>query len=186
VLTFGVPGLEAASGTVNGAVARVGSASITKAAFRHWLTVANDATQASTGVAAPPLPRPPDYTACIAAHRTQPSDATKSTSELKALCAAAYHSLLTQVMIYLIESIWIQGEAVARGATVTAAQVEASYEAQRKTSKPSLATTAELNSFLAKSGETIKDQRLGDRTPDPAVATGDDCLAADQQELVEH
>src|ERR1017187_5902485 len=49
VLSFGVPGLEAASGTVNGAVARVGSASITKVAFRHWLTVAKDATQTSTG-----------------------------------------------------------------------------------------------------------------------------------------
>jgi hypothetical protein len=157
VLSFGVPGLEAASGTVNGAVARVGSASITKVAFRLWLTVANDATQASTGVAAPPLPLPPDYTACIAAHRERPSDATKSTSELKALCAGAYHSLLKQVMSYLIQSIWIQGEAVARGVTVTPAQVGASYEAQRKTAKPSLATTAELNSFLAKSDQTIKD-----------------------------
>jgi peptidylprolyl isomerase len=157
VLSFGVPGLGAASRPVNGAVARVGSASITKAAFRHWLTVANDATQASTGVAAPTLPLPPDYTACIAARRTQPSDATKSTSELKALCAGTYQSLVKQVMNYLIQSIWIQGEAVARGVTVTRAQVKASYEAQRKTSKPSLATTAELNSFLAKSGQTIKD-----------------------------
>src|SRR5580692_3124678 len=53
------------------AVAVVGSAPITKAAFAHWEVVANDSNQASTGIAAPPLPVPPDYTACIAYGKKQ-------------------------------------------------------------------------------------------------------------------
>jgi foldase protein PrsA len=141
------------SGVPGGAIAVIGSAPITKAALDHWMVVANDSTQASTGAAAPPLPVPPDYTACVAKGQTTGSSA----SAAKTLCAQQYQSLLTEVESFLIQAIWIQGEAVDRGVKVTNAQVETSYNTQRKASKPALTTAAELNTFLAKSGQTISD-----------------------------
>jgi foldase protein PrsA len=137
------------------AVAQVGNASITKAALDHWLTVANNSPQVSTGVAAPPLPVPPDFTACVAAQRKQAP--TSSTSTLKALCAQNYQSLLTQVLNYLIQTIWIQGEANDRGVGVTPKQVDAGFLQERKLSTPPLVTPAELTLFLAKSGQTVTD-----------------------------
>jgi hypothetical protein len=119
--------------------------------------VANDAGQASTGKAAPPLPVPPDYAACTASLREQPAHSGGSAAALKALCATQYRSLVSEVMNFLIQAIWIEGEANARGLSVTAAQVDASYSSQRRSSSPPLVTPAELNAFLAKSGQTRRD-----------------------------
>jgi peptidylprolyl isomerase len=138
-------------------VAVVGSAVISRAAFDHWATVANDAGQASTGKAAPPLPVPPDYTACIASLGAQPAHSGASAAALKALCATSYHSLVSEVMDFLVQAIWIEGEANSRSVSVTAAQIDASYQSQRHSSKPPLDTTSELNAFLAKSGQTRRD-----------------------------
>ena len=138
-------------------VAQVGSAPVTMAAFNHWLVVANDSTQASTGQPAPVLPVPPNYTACINASRSTPSTSTKTA--LKGLCQARYQSLVTAVMTYLIQALWVEGEGHADGVHVTQAQVQKAYEARRKASVPSLATSAELNHFLASSGETVGDMQ---------------------------
>jgi hypothetical protein len=146
----------AASG---GPVAVVGSAEISHAAFRHWLIVANDAGQASTGKAAPPLPLPPTYAACIAALQATPADAGDTAAQLRASCVKSYRALVKDVMNYLIQAIWVEGEANARGITVTRAQVKAEFQAQRKTTTPPLTTAAELDSFMAKSGQTLADLR---------------------------
>jgi peptidylprolyl isomerase len=140
-------------------VATVGGLAITDAAFTHWETIANDANQASTGVGAPPLPVPPDYSACVAALRAQSSTASDSVGVLEGLCAKNYRALRTEVMNFLVQAIWIEGEAKVVGVSVTAAQVDASFAAQRKSSKPPLVTTSELNAFLAKSGQTVADLR---------------------------
>jgi len=150
--------LGACGGGIPGnAVAQVGSAPITQAALDHWMAVANDAGQAANGTAAPPLPVPPDFTACIAGQKKQAANASSTHSALKALCQQQYTSLVQEVMQYLIESLWIEGEAHDKGVKVTDAQVEKSYEQQRKTSKPPLTTTKALDTFLAKSGQTITD-----------------------------
>ena len=140
-----------------GPVAVIGSVVVSRAEFHHWVTVANDAGQSSTGKAAPPVPVPPGYGTCIASLRKQPAHSGGSAAALKALCASSYRALTGEVMNFLIQAIWIEGEANARGISVTAAQVAASYAAQRRTSKPPLLTTAELNTFLAKSGQTRRD-----------------------------
>ena len=140
-----------------GPVAVIGSVVVSRAAFAHWAVVANDAGQASTGKAAPPLPVPPDYAACIASLRAQPAHSGGSAAALKALCATQRRSLVSEVMNFLIQAIWIEGEANARGLSVTKAQVDASFASQRRSSKPSLVTQAELNAFLAKSGQTRPD-----------------------------
>lgn len=138
-----------------GAVAAIGSVAITQAEFDHWIVVANDANQAAAGAAAPPLPVPPDYAGCIAALRKQRTG--QSDDALKAVCAQQYGSLSQEVMGFLIKSIWIEGEASARGIVVTRAEVDRSYEAQRRAARPSLDTVAELDAFLAKTGQTVRD-----------------------------
>jgi parvulin-like peptidyl-prolyl isomerase len=65
--------------------------------------------------------------------------------------------LVTEVLTYLIQSVWMQGEATDRGVAVTPAQVATSFQQERKAATPPLTTVAELNSFLAKSGETVAD-----------------------------
>jgi len=152
----GSSGATGASGA-GGPVAAIGSAAISRAQFAHWITVANDAGQAVTGKVAPAVPVPPDFTACIALLRTQPTQAGDTDAVLKQGCASSYGKLVSEVMAFLIQAIWIEGEANARGVAVTGAQVDASYAAQRRTSKPSLKTAAELNAFLAKSGQTRTD-----------------------------
>jgi foldase protein PrsA len=138
-------------------VAEVGSSPITMAAFNHWLVVANDSNQASAGTPAPALPVPPDYTACIKASKATPGDAGESTKQLKSLCQGRYQSLTTDVMNYLIQALWVEAEGKAKGIKVTAKQVSKSFLQQRKTSTPSLATSTQLNRFLAASGQTIGD-----------------------------
>jgi hypothetical protein len=138
-------------------VAVIGSVAITKGAFDHWVSIANDAGQVSSGKAAPAVPVPPDFTACIATLRSEPNRAGDNDETLKELCSAGYNTLVSEVMEYLIQSIWIQGEANGAGVSVTQAQVGASYAAQRRASAPPLDTTAELNAFLAKSGQTRLD-----------------------------
>jgi foldase protein PrsA len=145
------------SGVPGNAVAVVGSAPVTKAAFAHWEVVANDANQASTGVAAPPVPVPPDFTACIAAAKKVPASSTQTAAQLKVTCQQQYSALVTEVMNFMIQALWIEGEAVQRKVHVTQAQITKSYNAQRTSSKPPLKTDTELNAFLAKSGQTNAD-----------------------------
>lgn len=148
------------SGVPGDAVASVSGVAITKTALQHWLVVANNTTQASTGAAAPPLPVPPNYTACVASERKQPSDKNSSLSSLKQLCAQSYQSLLSEIMNFLIQSVWLQGEAVDRGVKVTNAQVTKAFNSERDSSTtPVLKTNAEFNAFLAKAGETAADLR---------------------------
>jgi foldase protein PrsA len=147
------------SGVPGDAVAVVGSAPITKAAFAHWEVVANDSTQASTGAAAPVIPVPPDFTACIAAAKKQATSAGQTAAQLKSGCQQQYTALMTEVMNFMIQALWIEGEAVDRHVTVTPAQITKSYNKQRANSKPPLKTDAELNAFFAKSGQTAADLR---------------------------
>ena len=158
------------SGIPGDAVGVVGSAPITKAAFAHWEVVANDASQASTGTVAAPLPVPPDFIACIATAKAAPAAASQTSTQLKALCQQQYTSLVGEVMNFLIQALWIEGEAADRGVKVTSAQIAKSYQTQRATSKPPLTTDKALNNFLAKSGQTKRD--LLWRTQLNLLATG--------------
>ena len=152
------------------AVAVVGSAPISKADFAHWEVVANDASQASAGTVAPPVPVPPDFTACIAAAKKLPASASETSAQLKASCQQQYSAIISEVMNFLIQALWIEGEAIDRHVNLTQAQIRKSYEQQRITSKPPLTTQAELNNFFAKSGQTKAD--LLWRTKLNLLATG--------------
>jgi parvulin-like peptidyl-prolyl isomerase len=145
------------SGVPGDAVAVVGQAKISKAAFAHWETVENDAVQLSSGTKAPPLPVAPDYTACINSLKKQATTSSESAGQLKAACKQDLTGLTNQVMSYLIEAIWVQGVAHEDHVTVTAKQLAHGFATQRKTNK--LQTKKALNHFLAASGQTVGDLR---------------------------
>ncbi|HEY1778446.1 MAG TPA: hypothetical protein VGG41_19980 [Solirubrobacteraceae bacterium] len=154
----GASGVTGATGPVitTGPVAAIGSVVITRAQFDHWITVANDDGR-TTGKPAPAVPVPPDYTDCISSLRSEPAQAGATDAALEQLCAARYQTLVFDVMTFLIQAVWIEGEANARNVSVTPGQINASYALQRRTAKPSLATASELTNFLAKSGQTRPD-----------------------------
>jgi foldase protein PrsA len=130
------------------AVVQIGNASITTAALDHWLAVANDTNQASTGVAAPALPLPPDYTKCVAEQRKSAGSTATNTTTLKALCTQSYQALVNQILPFLIQTIWIQGEAADRGVKVTQAKLESSFRQARNASNPPGETIADLKWYL--------------------------------------
>ncbi len=146
------------SGMPGNAVVQIGNATITKAALIHWLGVANDASQVQSNTKAPPLPLPPDYTACVAAQQAAASTSSAGqTATFKATCASNYQTLQTEVLNYLITTYWLQAEAYDRHVHVTAAQVNKAFLKERKTANPPLATAAEMDKFLAASGQTLND-----------------------------
>jgi hypothetical protein len=146
------------SGMPGNAVVQIGNATITKAAVIHWLAIDNDASQVQSDTKAPPLPLPPDYTACVAAQQAATSvHSAGQTATFKASCDTNYHTLLNDVLNYLIGEYWLQGEAYDRHVHVSAASVTKTFKQERKLAKPPLATAAEMNSFLAASGQTLKD-----------------------------
>ncbi|MGA2469407.1 MAG: peptidyl-prolyl cis-trans isomerase [Solirubrobacteraceae bacterium] len=146
-------------GVPSNAVATVGSATLSKAQFNHWLTVEYDTQSAQVGTP-PPLPVPPHYTACVAYYRTlAASESVKATtSEFKANCASQYSQLKQQVMELLLVSVWIQGEANDRGLHVTSAQVAKQVKTTIAAQFP---TPGEFTQHLIRVGETTQDFRYG-------------------------
>jgi foldase protein PrsA len=144
------------SSVPSNAVAAVGNAKVLKTAFVHWLTVANDSNYVGTGTTPPPVPLPPDYTACVAASRATAKVAkgTSKTAALEKACAASFSALMPTVIEFLVQDYWVQGEAVDRHVHVSNASVLKTYNTEVKQEFP---TTAKFNTFLAESGETVAD-----------------------------
>src|SRR5579871_2826341 len=150
------------SGLPGNAVVQIGDATITQAALDHWIAIANDTSQTQSGAKAPPLPLPPDYKACVAgqqkaAGNTAASRSPTQVAGYRASCQSTYNSLVSEVLDYLIPEMWLQGEAFDRGVHLTAKQIDAAYAQERRSAVPPLVTTAELNKFMAASGQTVAD-----------------------------
>jgi foldase protein PrsA len=141
-------------GVPGGAVATVDGESIDKSAFDHWLSVATRA-----GGRASQVPKPPDYTACVAQKRkTQPELATRdrkgTDAKLKAQCAREYSALREQVLELLVTQRWIEGEAEDMGISVGRSEVQRSLARQRAQSFPN---EGDFQKFLEQSGQTERD-----------------------------
>ena len=148
------------SGLPGDAVVQVGNATITRAALVHWLGVANDASQVKSNTKAPPLPLPPNYTACVAAQQAATTThSAGQTSTFQATCASSYQTLLGVILPYLITTYWLQAEAYDRGVHVSQTEISKAFATERKGANPPLATAAQLRSFLAASGQTVNDLR---------------------------
>jgi foldase protein PrsA len=161
---FASAGLAACGGGIPGdSVAKVGSMSITKATFGHWLNVAAASSSASTTTSKPVVPEPPAYTACIAHLKaTSAATATKGTktpsaATLKTECEAQYKSLSSEVLGFLISSNWVLGEASELGISVSDATVKKELE---KTKDQEFPKNAEFEKFLQSSGQTVSDLLL--------------------------
>jgi foldase protein PrsA len=149
--------LGCGGGSIPGnAVATVDGTEITKSSFDHWINIA-----AKSG-GQTEVPKPPEYTACIANKRkTLPKPAKgqpKTTdAQLKTQCKQEYEALRDQVLQLLISFQWIQGEAEEQGIKVTDAEVKKQFETQKKASFPK---EADYQKFLKDSGQSQEDIML--------------------------
>ncbi len=152
--------LAAGCGGVPGnAVAEVDGQTIEKSSYDHWVNVA--ARSSGQGAKAT-VPKPPDYTECIAAKRkTTPKPAKgqpKVTDEqLKTQCKQEYEQLRDQVLQLLISFQWLQGEAKEQGIKISDAEVKKSFDTQKKQSFPK---DADYQKFLKDSGQSEADIML--------------------------
>ena len=112
LIALAVPALAlAACGGVPGnAVAEVDGEAIEKTQFDHWMTVAAK----SGGQPGATVPKPPEYTECVAGLKKQQPKPAKgqpkvSDSQLKTQCKQQYEALRDQVVQLLASFEWIEG-----------------------------------------------------------------------------
>jgi foldase protein PrsA len=134
------------------AVATVGDTSIKKAEFGKWLkTAQQSASQGATAVSY----EPPDYKACVAAKKKQPTSGKKqTTADLRKTCKTEFDQIKKQVMQFLIQAQWVEQEAEQQDIKLTTAQVRKSFEDQKKSAFPN---DKAYKQFLKSSGMTEQD-----------------------------
>jgi foldase protein PrsA len=155
----------ACGGVPGNSVARVDDATIKKATFDHWMLVAAKSSQPPGAGGAVTVPDAPNYTKCIAAARKAQPKPTKGSppqtdKQLKATCKQQYEGLRDQVMQFLINAEWLQGEAGDQDIKVTDAEVTKSFNQQKKQQFPK---EKDFQNFLKQSGMTEEDLRLNVR-----------------------
>jgi foldase protein PrsA len=146
------------------AVAKVEDSTISKSTFDHWMNIAAKSSQAQTApgakaAAAPKIPVPPDFTACIADKKKSTPKPAKGQpqpkdSDFKAQCKQEYEGLRDQVMQLLIQNEWISGEAEQQDVKISDADVKKAFADQKKQSFPK---ESDYKEFLKTSGFTEKD-----------------------------
>ena len=159
---FFVPAAIAAGcgeeGIPGNAVAEVDGTAIERADYDHWLNVAAK----SSGAPDATVPKPPDFTECVAAaKKTQAKPAEGqpklTDQQLKDQCKQQYEQLRDQVLGLLISFQWIEREAKEQGVSVTDEEVDKSFEEQKKQTFPK---AADYEKFLKDSGQTEEDVRM--------------------------
>ena len=152
--------LSACGDSVPGnSVARVGDDLIRTTTFTHWLRVAALSSQPPGSTAAPVVPDPPNFTQCVAAkQKSAPKpakgQAAPTPEQFKAQCKQEYEGQRDQVLQFLIQAQWIQGEAKDLGIKASDADVRKSFQQQKKQSFPK---EAQYQQFLKTSGMTEQD-----------------------------
>jgi foldase protein PrsA len=141
------------------AVARVGDDTIKTSTFQHWMGVAARSSRPPGSTGAVVVPDSPDFTKCIAAKRQSAPKPAKgqpapTDAQFKAQCKQEYDGERDQVMQFLIQSDWVQGEARDQGIKVSDSEVRKSFDKQKKQSFP---TDAQYQQFLKSSGMTEAD-----------------------------
>ena len=145
-------------GIPGNAVAEVDGTAIERAEYDHWLNVAAK----SSGAPDASVPKPPEFTECVAAaKKTQAKPAEGqpklTDQQLKDQCKQQYEQLRDQVLGLLISFEWIEREAKDQGVSVTDAEVDKSFEDQKKQTFPK---DADYQKFLKDSGQTEEDVRM--------------------------
>jgi foldase protein PrsA len=138
-------------------VAKVGDTVITKSEFAHWLGAAAHQQAASAPGQPVVVPDPPNFTNCVAAKQKQPvpkGTPQPRVSDLKSQCQQEYSGLRDQTMQFLISAQWLLKEADKRGIKVSDAEVQKSFQDQKKQSFPK---EKDYQQFLKSSGRTEAD-----------------------------
>jgi foldase protein PrsA len=153
-----VAGCGDEGGIPGNAVAEVDGTAIERADYDHWLNVAAK----SSGAPNAAVPKPPDFAECVAAaKKTQAKPAEGqpklTDQQLKDQCKQQYEQLRDQVLGLLISFEWIEREAADKGVKVTDAEVDKSFEEQKKQTFPK---AADYEKFLKDSGQTDEDVRM--------------------------
>src|SRR5918997_995386 len=152
--------LAAGCGGVPGnAVAEVDGQAIEKSSYDHWINVAARSSGQGANAA---VPKPPEFTECVANKRkTTPKPAKGqpkvTDSQLKSQCKQEYEQLRDQVLQLLISFQWLEGEAEEQGIKVSDEEVKKSFEQQKKQSFPK---DADYQKFLKDSGQSEEDIML--------------------------
>ena len=144
------------SGIPGDSVATMAGNPVSTRAFDHWMFVAAKGNSAQSPNSPVIVPNdPPNFKSCIAQVRKQiPSLAKTTDAQLKKDCAQLFTSLGSQVMDFLIRAYWYQAEAAKRHITVTSAQVQQAFQADKKQQFP---TDQAFSQFLSQSGQTLSD-----------------------------
>jgi foldase protein PrsA len=154
VIASGCGGGSSASIPGN-AIATVDGNSVDKAEYNHWLGI----VAKSSGQANATVPDPPNFTQCVASKRKSTPKPRKgqpkvTDGQLKTQCQTEYNALRDQVVGLLVTYRWVQGEAKDRKVSVTDADVQKSFQSQKKQSFPK---EADYQKFLKQSGQTQAD-----------------------------
>jgi foldase protein PrsA len=158
---FVAAGVAACGGVPGNAVVSVGGTPITRTSFNHWMAIAAAGAAGTTGKTAtkPPVPEPPDFTACVAHLEAAAAAASKGkTPPNKALyksqCEQQYTAYKQEVLNFLISSQWVVSEAEEQGVHVSDAEVKKQFETLKSQQFP---TETAYKEFLARTGETEAD-----------------------------
>ena len=154
--------VAACGGVPGNAVAEVDGDAIEKSSFDHWMTVAAK----SGGQPGAQVPKPPDYTACVAQLRKQQPKPAKgqpkvTDASLKKQCDQQYKALRDQVLQLLASFEWIKGEAKDQGVKVSEADVKKRIDEIKKQQFPK---KGDFEKFLKDSGYTQADIEAQTRT----------------------
>ena len=150
------------NGVPGNAVARVDDEVIKRDQYNHWVTVAARSSQPPGAGGAVVIPDPPRFTKCVANQRRTlprpPAGQPQITDQqLRDQCRQEYDALRDQVLQFLVEAQWIQGEAAAQDIEVSDKAVQASFQTKKRQSFPN---EADYRRFLAQSGMTQDDVLL--------------------------
>jgi foldase protein PrsA len=110
------------------------------------------------------VPKPPEFTDCVASKRkAEPeprkgkSSSKKTDAQLKEECRTEYRDLRDRALNLLISQRWIEGEAEELGISVGDAEVKKAFDEQRKRSFPK---EADYRKWLEGSGQSEADIEL--------------------------
>ena len=153
--------LAACGGIPGNAVATVDGESIEKADFEHWTSViAKSSGQAGA------VPKPPEYTACVAALRKTQAKPAKgqpkvTDAQLKKQCEQQYESVRDQAVQTLASFKWLDGEASQMNVKVSKAEIAKELARIKKEQYPK---KGDFEKLLKQTGFTEEDINLQVRT----------------------
>jgi len=148
------------SSVASNSVASVAGNPISLQAVNHWMFIAakqQSAQAAQQGTSQPVIVAndPPHFTSCIKEVRgLLPTLATTKAATLRNDCNQVFKQASGEVMAFLIEGYWYQGDAHKLGVKVTNAEVNKELAKLKKAQFP---TAADFTTYLKSSGFTEQD-----------------------------